>query len=71
MMFYKSSLFVSWKANITVLPSTSISIKLGLTQSDDVLALSDKIILVSMVMCKRYQIPSVYSTSKPNNKKPK
>lgn len=52
MMFYKSSLFVSWKANITVLPSTSISIKLGLTQSDDVLALSDKIILVSMVMCK-------------------
>lgn len=52
MMFYKSSLFVSWKANITVLPVTSISIKLGLTQSDDVLALSDKIILVSMVMCK-------------------
>lgn len=47
------------------------SIKLGLTQSDDVLALSDKIILVSMVLCKWYQIPSVYSTSKPNNKKPK
>lgn len=68
MMFYKSSFFVSWKANITVLPATTISIELGLTQSGDVLALSDRIILVSMVMCKCYQIPSVYSTYKPNNK---
>lgn len=62
------SLCLIWKANITVLPATTISIKLGLTQSGDVLALSDRIILVSVVMCKCYQIPSVYSTSKPNNK---